>query len=410
MNDSIDIKNQKDHILIVEDSDITLYKVKAVLIRLGYEVTAYDNPVKALEWINSSSSLPDLILLDVVMPQMDGYEFIRRIRAGERTQKIPIILLTSHVDTRDKIEGLEAGADDYLGKSVSLTELELRVKALLARKHATEESINQISGRSIAVFSLRGGVGTTSLSINLSIAISQLWGIETCLWDMAMGVGQCSLMMNLKPMSSIASFNDWTETTVDENVLRNMLLKHSSGVWLMPAAADAEESELITTKVMDLVWPQISALSPYLIIDAGNHFADPTLTILERSDIILLVLAPELASVNAAYQAIKVFNDLGFPAGKVLPIINNILPSGGLEVAKIAAGLKKKIMTEIPYDGRNMVKAINQGVPYIMTSPRSETSMAISTLAYRLSSSDMESKKADLSNPQLDIVRKNIRS
>lgn len=399
----------KDHILIVEDSDITLYKVKAVLIRLGYDVTAFNNPVNALDWLMSTPNQPDLILLDVVMPQMDGYEFIRRVRSQAQTEKIPIILLTSHVDTRDKIEGLEAGADDYLGKSASLTELELRVKALLARKHSTEDSITQISARSIAVFSLKGGVGVSSMAVNLSIAISQLWGIETCLWDIVMGVGQCALMMNLKPNASITSLSEWAEKTVDETILRSMLLKHESGVWLMPGAPGVEESELITAKTIDLVWPVVQTLAPYLIIDAGNHFSDPTLTILERADVILLVLAPELASVNASYQALKVFSDLGFPSGKVIPVVNNIFSSSSLEVTKIAAGLKKQIITEIPHDGRNMVRAINQGVPYIMTSPRSDTSLAISTLAYRLSSSDMESKMAGYSSPHLDGIRRNVR-
>jgi pilus assembly protein CpaE len=393
----------KDHILIVEDSDITLYKVKAVLIRLGYEVTAYDNPVTALDWLSNVAVKPDLILLDVVMPQMDGYEFLRRVRAQVSTQKIPIILLTSHVDMRDKIEGLEAGADDYLGKSASLTELELRVKALLARKHTKDESITQISARSIAVFSLKGGVGVSSLAVNLSIAI-----IETCLWDMAAGVGQCGLMMNLKPVSTIATLNDWTEKTVDESILRSMLLKHESGVSLMPAPVNVEEAELINTHTLELAWPIVQTLTPYLIIDAGNHFSDPVLTILERADIILLVLAPELASVNASYQALKVFEELGFPVGKTQIIINDIYPAGGLDVEKIAAGLKRQILAEIPYDGRGMVKSLNQGVPYFMTSPKSSTSQAISALAYKLSANDRAAGKNNSVQPQIESARKSL--
>jgi pilus assembly protein CpaE len=383
--------------------------VKAVLIRLGYDVTAFDNPVKAIGWLTTTPIKPDLILSDVSMPEMDGYEFIRRVRALSETQKTPIILLTSHVDTRDKIAGLEAGADDYLGKSVSLTELELRVKALLARKHAKESSINEISARSIAVFSLRGGVGVSSLAVNLSVALAQLWGIETCLWDMAMGVGQCALMLNLKPVSTIASFSDWHEKVLDDATLRSMLLKHESGIWLMPAPASVEELELITTQTVDLVWTGVQSLSPYLIIDAGSHFTEPTLTILERSDIILLVLAPELASVNAAYQAIKVFTDLGFPSGKVMPILNHTIQSSTFTKEKIGTSLKKPILAEIPYDDRNMVKAINQGTPYFTISPKSDTSLAISKLAYRISSTEMESKKADRDDPLLDTVRKQLR-
>jgi pilus assembly protein CpaE len=225
-----------------------------------------------------------------------------------------------------------------------------------------------------------------------------------------MGVSQCALMMNLKPISTISTLTDWTEKTVDESVLRNMLLKHKSGVWLMPGAVGVEESELISSHTMDLVWPAVQTLAPYLIIDAGNHFSDPTLTILERADIILLVLAPELASVNASYQALKVFNDLGFPADKVLPVVNRVISQNTLDVTKIASGLKKQIFVEIPYDSKAMVKAINQGTPHILTSPKSEVSQAISSMAYRLSSGEMETKKAEEPSPQLENARKLLHS
>lgn len=400
------MSEDKDHILVVEDSDITLYKLKAVLIRLGYEVTAFDNPIQAVEWLGSSSVKPDLIISDVSMPGMDGYDFIRKVRGQEETKKIPIILLTSRVDTRDKMEGMAAGADDYLGKTVSITELEFRVKALLARKHGDDTSISQISARSIAVFSLRGGVGVSSIAVNLSLAISRLWGIDTCLWDMAMGVGQCALMMNLKPVSSIASVSDWTETSLDEASLRNMLLKHDSGVLLMPAPASVEELELVTPKIIDLVWMGVASLAPYLIIDAGSHINEQTLTILERCDVILLVMAPELASINAAFQAIKVFNDIGFSSGKVQVVLNHIHSATSFTKEKISDSLKKSILAEIPNDERNMVKAINQGTPYLQLAPKSDVSLALSKLAYRISSSEMEPKMADHSEPTLDLIRK----
>ena len=397
----------KDHILIVEDSDITLYKVKAVLIRLGYDVTAFNNPVEAIDWLSTTPRKPDLIISDVSMPGMDGYEFIRRVRGQVETKSTPIILLTSHVDTRDKMEGLAAGADDYLSKTVGLTELELRVKALLARKHSDDTPISKISARSIAVFSLRGGVGVSTIAVNLSLAIAQLWGIETCLWDMAMGVGQCALMMNLKPVSTIAILSDWTEKSLDDATLRSMLLKHDSGVVLVPAPTSVEELELITTKTVDLVWSGVASLAPYLIIDAGSHISEQTLTILERSDIILLVLAPELASINAAYQAIKVFTAIGFTSGKVQGVLNHKNQTETFTKEKIGESLKKAILAEIPFDAGNMIKAINQGTPYISIAPKTDASLAISKLAYRISSSEMEPKNLDNNSSTLEWVKKN---
>ena len=85
--------SEKTQILIVEDSEITLYKLKAILVRLGYSVIAHDRPESALEWITTSQTNPDLIISDVVMPEMDGYAFVKKIRSNPKTAKVPVIML-----------------------------------------------------------------------------------------------------------------------------------------------------------------------------------------------------------------------------------------------------------------------------------------------------------------------------
>ncbi|MCX6053959.1 MAG: response regulator [Chloroflexi bacterium] len=378
--------DEKKHILIVEDSEVTLYKLKAILVRLGYVVSAFDRSELALEWLKASQELPDLIISDVIMPEMDGYAFIKQIRSAERIKKIPIILLTSHDDFKDRVAGLEAGADDYLSKNVSPAELELRVKALLSRSQIENVSIAQSDSKTISIFSLRGGVGTTSISVNLAIAIAQLWSIETCLWDMALSSSQCALMLNLKPKNTPVSLTSWPEGSIEESLLRSMLLDHESGVKLLPAPQSFEESEMISKRVVDLVWTPLQMVSPYLIVDAGNHFTDPVISILERSDAILLIMAPELASVNSAYQAIRIFEKMGFDNSKILPVVNRIFPRSSITSEKIAKGLKLPLFAEIPFDTINMVQAINKGIPYMMLAPKSSVSKTISEMAYKLTS------------------------
>ena len=165
------------HILLVEDSEVTLFKLKAMLSRLGYVVTAEANPVQALDWLKNSGTVPDLIISDVNMPEMDGFDLVRNVRLLPATAHTPVILLTSKADMEDRIAGLQAGADDYLSKTVTPAELELRVKALIVRSQTTEEPFEYGGSKTLTVFSLRGGVGTTSISVNLSVALAQLWGI-----------------------------------------------------------------------------------------------------------------------------------------------------------------------------------------------------------------------------------------
>ena len=144
------------HILVVDDSEITGFKLKAILIRLGYTVSTFTNPIKALDWLRNPANIADLILTDVNMPEMNGVDLVKSLRRLPGHASTPVIMLTSNTEMEDKIAGLQAGADDYLGKTVSPTELELRVKALLARNQSKETNFSQSVARTITVFSLRG--------------------------------------------------------------------------------------------------------------------------------------------------------------------------------------------------------------------------------------------------------------
>lgn len=395
------------HILAVEDSDITLFKLKAILVRLGYTVTTYNNPVQALEWLKTSGMKPDLVMTDVMMPEMDGFDFVRGVRGIPALTNVPIIMLTAVTDVEARVNGLKAGADDYLSKSVTPTELELRVKALLARNQVEEATFAQSVARTITVFSQRGGVGTTSLAINLSISLAQLWGIEVCLWDLALGGGHCATMMNLKPKKSLAELHGLMAESIDEELLEKYLVKHTAGVYLMPSPSSVSEAELVTGRMVDQVLPFLQGRSSYLVVDAGNHLNEPVMNILERSDVILLTLAPDIASVQSCSDALNVFEQLGYDLHKVYLVINNIFPARLLPVKQIVSVLKNRPYHEIPYDSNGFVRGINTGEPLVVTAPKSEAGLAIISLAYRLSYKQMESdKKVEKTSPLLDLIHK----
>lgn len=125
-------------ILIVEDEDAIMEIVSQALRRHGYETASASDGDAALEKIFSLR--PDLVILDLMLPKMDGWEVCRRMRAEPETERIPILMLTARRDERDVVEGLELGADDYMKKPFSLAELTARVKALLRRTGERRES------------------------------------------------------------------------------------------------------------------------------------------------------------------------------------------------------------------------------------------------------------------------------
>ena len=182
----------------MDDSELVRKLVIDVLSRSGFDVVTADSGESALMLL--ASDLPDLVVSDVSMPGMDGYELCRQLKSDSRTASIPVIMLTSRSLIEEKVRGFEAGADDYLVKPFDPTELDLRIKALLARVRAAMRSTEELpsEGRVISIFSLRGGVGKSTLATNLAVSLAHLWNIEIALVDVALEADQIAMMFNLR--------------------------------------------------------------------------------------------------------------------------------------------------------------------------------------------------------------------
>src|ERR1035437_305162 len=120
------------NILLVEDEPASQELLAFNCTQRGYRAIQASDADSAMALINRA--LPDLILLDWMLPGISGIELARRLRADQRTQNIPIIMLTARTDERDKVMGLESGADDYITKPFSPRELMARIRAVLRRR------------------------------------------------------------------------------------------------------------------------------------------------------------------------------------------------------------------------------------------------------------------------------------
>ncbi|HLO50675.1 MAG TPA: hybrid sensor histidine kinase/response regulator [Kamptonema sp.] len=125
-----------DRILVVDDAPDNVLLVQTILEDEGYEISSAENGFSALAQIDRSA--PDLVLLDVMMPGMDGYEVTQRIRQNTKLPFIPILLITAH-DQPSVVQGLDMGADDFIRKPVEMDELLARVRSLLRLKHSVDE-------------------------------------------------------------------------------------------------------------------------------------------------------------------------------------------------------------------------------------------------------------------------------
>lgn len=377
----------KAHILVVDDSKLSAKMISDRLAAAGYRVTVAHSGEEAL--VETSSATPDLILSDVVMPGIDGYELVRRLRKLPATAKTPVIMLTSKGGIKEKVAGFEAGADDYLVKPVDPTELELRIRALLARAAAqasveSEEAVRE-EAQVISVFSLKGGVGVTSIAVNLAVALAQMWQQKVSLVDLALESAQDAMMLDLKAKNTLVELSATNIDQVDAELLTAYLLEHPSGVRLLPAPLRPELAEQVTPTAVGHALTLTQEMFSYIVLDLPSTFDEITLTALDSSSAILMVLSPDLAALKAATATLDVFASLGYPNDRIVPILNWTFPREGLPLKNIEAALKRRVPLVIPYEQTLFVGSVNRGVPAVLRKPQSPGAMSIARLAYAVS-------------------------
>ena len=376
-------------VLAVDDNAINLKVVSVTLQHAGYEVFTADSGQMALEL--AARLLPDIILLDITMPDMDGYEVCRRLRIQPSTANIPIMMLTAHDTLEEKIKGFESGADDYMIKPFQPAELQARIKVMLRRGTSglvMKEDLVQTKGKVISAFSLRGGVGVSTVATNLACAFSQLWETSVVLVDLALTIGQSALMLNLPLRNTWADLTKMPLEELDADVVQSALIHHDSGIFVLAGPRSVAEGELITPDLVNKVLGILRDRFRYVILDLPHDFREPSIIGFDFTDQVVALLAPELASIRAMKGALEVFDTLKFNREKVHLAINWIFEKRGLARKDIENVLHQPVMLVIPFSPEPMVTAINLGNPPVLSAPNSPVGALFEDFAYFLSRED----------------------
>ena len=182
-----------EKILIIDDDLDTLRLVGLMLQKQGYQIIASNNGSQGL--VQAEKESPDLILLDVMMPEIDGYEVAKRLRSNPQTISIPILMFTAKTQLDDKVTGFESGADDYLTKPTHPAELIAHVRALLVRSNKGKTSPLPTEKRAytIGVVAPRCGQGVTSVAVNLADSLRQAAKAEVIVAELRPGMGTLGL-------------------------------------------------------------------------------------------------------------------------------------------------------------------------------------------------------------------------
>jgi CheY-like chemotaxis protein/MinD-like ATPase involved in chromosome partitioning or flagellar assembly len=262
-----------EKILIVDDDVDTLRLVGLMLQRQGYEIIAASNGSQGLA--KALEERPDLILLDVMMPDMDGYEVTRRLRKNPATTTIPILMFTAKTQLDDKVTGFEVGADDYLTKPTHPTELQAHVKALLARN--TQKDMGEIVTRSqehhgyvIGVLAARGGLGVSTLVSNIAAALYTRSQADVILAELTPGRGTLGMDLGAPNQKGLVDILQGSAVEVTREKVQGAILPHISGVKLLLASESPRDVTLTSqVKNYEALIVRLSTLARFVVLDLG---------------------------------------------------------------------------------------------------------------------------------------------
>jgi pilus assembly protein CpaE len=353
-------------ILVVDDDPNVQRLLQYTLKQEGYEVVVAADGAEGFRlW---GAEQPDLILLDVMLPKLDGYQVATKIRTEEgQVGHVPIIMLTAEREVEQKVRGLRAGADDYLIKPFHPAELMARIKSLLARFAPRDTLVGRPPlGRVLAMYGAKGGVGTTTIAINAAIALHRELGRKVALVDGNLQFGDHRVFLDLG-LDRKSIVDIVTAPSIDGDLIRQVLVKHDSGVDLLLAPPSPETAELVTPEHLPQIIDQLRGLYDYILIDIDKRLDDVNLGVLEVADTMFVVMTADLSCLKNVRLVLETIGHLGYEAGKVQLVLNRSNAFTGINVKNAEGALKRTIDHQIVNEYRGAISALNSGAPFMFT-------------------------------------------
>jgi pilus assembly protein CpaE len=363
--------------VLVVDDDLNIQRVLVFTLKQeGFEVHVASDGQAGVEM--AASIDPDLILMDVAMPKLDGYSATQQIRAADSGRRVPIIMLTAEADVEQRVKGLRAGADDDIVKPFHPLELIARIKALLARSGGLQKPKAGTEAPTLArlcsFYGAKGGVGTTTLAINAAIALATRLRRRTALVDANLQFGDERVFLDLG-LDSSSIVNAITEPDLDADLLKKLLVTHRSGIDLLLAPPNPEQADIVVERqrtepgTLTNILHLLRKSYDYTILDTGRTIDDFTLQLFDESDVIFVVMTADLSCLKNVRLVLETMDSLGFERNKVQLVLNRSNAYTGINVDNAESALGRKIDYQVINEYRGAISALNSGEPFMSSRP-----------------------------------------
>jgi len=385
-------------VLIVDDIPETRDHLSKLL---GFEgdIDVVGAAASGAEALRLAASLtPDIVLMDINMPDMDGIATTEQLSRDIPTASIIMMSVQGEADYLRR--SMLAGAREFLVKPFSSDELTASIRGVFNREREKQSrlvaagpaggggvAVAQTSsgepGQVVAVFSPKGGVGRTTVAVNLAVAAATELGKKVVLVDGSFQFGDVGVLLNLNPKNkSIADLVPELEQAGHEvESIDTFVINHSAGIRVLLAPPTPEMAELIKPDGVKRVIEALRMTHDLVVVDCTAFFNDTTLAILDAADTILTMLSLEITSIKNMRLFLEVADQLGYEGGKVRLVLNRADSALGIKVSDVEHSIGRKVDETIVSDGRSVVYALNRGVPFFLSNREAQVSQDILRLA-----------------------------
>ena len=357
-------------ILMIDDNPDILTMMRLVLERKGgHEVTSIADGIEGLE--TALRGEHDLLIVDVMMPDISGYEIVQRLREEPATAKMPIIVLSARGQPIDKRTSETVGADLHLSKPVDAVELLREVERLLQQR-AEGPSRHKL----IALFSLRGGIGKTTLAVNLALLLQRV--SPTTLIDLTANGGHCATMLGVRPHGNWSALRGQATTAMTTQQLAELMTPHASGLNLLaaPTVPQRDEERLSAEESAAMLTAAV-ARTPLVVVDLPARLDPSTLAALEQASRILLIgglYRPDLETTIQTLPLLAAWKE------KLSLVLNSPAPAPPLKKEQVERVVRHPVALMLPYH-TSAATALLHSRPLVEAEPQSPLAKAMRYLA-----------------------------
>jgi pilus assembly protein CpaE len=334
---------------------------------------------------------PDIILVDHRIGGQPTLDIIDDLAL--QFPEAPVVAILPGEDPLAAQQVIMAGARAFLVQPFTqvnllstlrrVRDLESRRRPVIASSTMAPVADEDKPVKTIAVYSPRGGAGTSTLALNLALALHDETDGRVLLVEGKLAFGHLDVLLNLRTRNTLADLIPHANA-LDSGLVAEVVVEHATGLQVILGPNDLQVAQGIRAEDLFNVVEGLKRLYDFLVIDIGSTLNENTVTLMDAADRVLRVTTPELAALHDVSRFVGVSRSLGYPPGKLLVVLNRAGLEGGVKTKDIESALHHELFGQVPEDGANALRSLNRGLPLIVRYPRSPASKAYVLLARQL--------------------------